>query len=183
MDPSDKPHPFPADAGAARPTYADVVAGRHLQREEVAAALAQVHGDVGWGDTWEVTATAGEDVENGAEHLKRMIGATADELTPQYFLVVIGRKVEVVYGYRACRALDGGGRRFAGLVGERVSQGGVALQPKLCVTEPTEERRQYQCQAFSRIGARTYYVGCCGDLTIYSNGDGFPGVFDPTTNV
>ena len=98
----------------------------------VATALAKTHGSCSWEGALKVTVDAAKDATSLAADLKRRVGTFADSPAALYFLVVSDGKVQVLYGWRTCRALDNDGKTWAGLMGDRrISASGVELPPKL----------------------------------------------------
>ena len=144
------------DAGgqpAPVPTYADIVAGRHLAGAEVGRAWWKSAESVPWSEAWKPTQADFADEENSAAHTKQLCGAAADSLVPRVFLVTTGGQVQALYGFRACRPLDPEGRRYAGLLGERIGGGAFTAQPKLYVTYEGVAERQHQHRVFQRVAA------------------------------
>jgi hypothetical protein len=54
-----------------------------------------------------------------------------DDPDVKYYLVVIGKRIEVLHQLRACHATAGNGQRILGLLGERTLVQGVLVPPKL----------------------------------------------------
>ena len=140
-------------AGAPTRTYADVVAGRNLANHEVAKALAMRERDTEWSTVLSVSDRAFRDTDGSAAHAKVVMGRLGDSLTEAYSLIVRDDQVHVLYAWRACRAMDPEGRRYAGLIGEGRGTEGCYIPPKLFITKPTQAERQHQYQTFQRTPA------------------------------
>ena len=98
----------------------------------VAKALATQHGETTWEAALAVTVEGSKAVLGSASEQKRRLGTWADSPSPLYFLLVLEGKVQVLYGWRVCRALDPDGKTWVGFIGDRrISPSGVALPPKL----------------------------------------------------
>ncbi len=114
----------------------------------VATALSKMHGEFPWEEALKVTVDAALDPTTSAADLKRRVGTFADSPGYTYFLVVLDKKVQVLYGWRTCRALDSEGKIWAGLMGDRrISASGVEISPKLFRVDSTEGN---QYKAFSK---------------------------------
>ena len=138
-------------AGVPARTYADVVAGRNLGNHEVAKALAVRESETEWAPVLSVSDRAFRDTDHAAAHAKVVMGRLGDSLTEAYSLIVRDNTVHVLYAWRACRALDPEGRRYAGLIGEGRGGEGCYIPPKLFITKPTPAERQHQYQTFQRM--------------------------------
>ena len=82
----------------------------------VAKAWLHEYGEMPWKVALEVTTKAASQDLGGAVAQKQRIAGYADALHSPYFLVCVGGKVEVVYGFWVCHLLDAGGLVYAGLM-------------------------------------------------------------------
>ena len=152
--------PAEGEEAPAPRSYDELVAEASFQPYEVGKALYLEGKDVPWAIALAVTEKAHLDEDATAAHSRLLMGSYADSLTPAYFLVITGGYVRVLYGWKPCRPLDPEGRRFAGLLSERVvSAGGAELPPKLYVTHTDDNQRQHQHRAFSRNHGRPASIG------------------------
>ena len=143
------------EVAAVPKTFAELLESLDLKGHEVAKALAGEAANATWAEALAPVVKAHADDVDTQAHAKLVLGAHVDAVVPPYLLVVVDKEVRVVYGLRACRALDPEGRRFAGLMGERIaSAGGTACPPKLVITHEGETQRQCQHQAIGRLGGR-----------------------------
>ena len=98
----------------------------------VARALAETHGDASWDKVLKVSAEADGTLVGTVADQRRRLGTWADSPKPWYFLTVLDRKVQVLYGWQACRPLDAEGKLFAGFMGDRRHlSSGVEVGPRL----------------------------------------------------
>ena len=136
--PKDKPEGEEVTAGpkAFEDLFASTNAG--AGPNSVAMAWFTTHKDVGWPDAWAITKKAAEDEVGTAAHVKTLMGSYADSVAPRYFLVCVGKKVDVLYGWRVCRPMDEEGRVYAGLIGDRVGRSGGGRRPLLSCSQWTK---------------------------------------------
>ena len=137
MNVNNQPDFEAAGAGeAGGPTsYLDLANSLGHHPKSVGAALAAANADVDWVEALKVTAKASEEEEGNAGAIRARVAAFADSLEPKWFLVVMGHRLRVVYGWRVCRPLAEDGKRYACLMGDRnVSSRGHSVEPKLFTT-------------------------------------------------
>ena len=130
----------PGEDGFPAFTYESLMEAAIGWDGSVAKALYEANKNVPWQEALMVTKLAADDTDATAAHCKILLGSYADSVTPRYFLIVTGGKIQVLYGLRACRPLDAEGRRYAGLIGDRTFFGGLATHPKLFCTELGQEK-------------------------------------------
>jgi len=116
------------------PTWESLLREANLERHEAAYKLGQVHASTSWtaalGPTVEAAsrATPGNSAAARLSFLRRF----SDSVGTTYFLVVVGGRVEVLYGLKACYESDHPGSRFMGLMGDhKARSNGTVIPPKL----------------------------------------------------
>ena len=118
----------------------------------VAKALMKEHGEVAWEVALKVSVEASEDPASTAAEQKRRLGTFADSPSPLYFLTVLDGKMQVLYGWRTCRALDQEGKTWTGLIGDRrVSASGTEILPRLFRAGSTAND---QYKVFGKVSAK-----------------------------
>ena len=118
--------------GLPPPTWAVLWDTLKPHSGSVAAALAKEFGEAPWAEVWKPMVEAANQAAGSVPAQKRRIATFADSPSPLYFLTVFKGKVQVLYGWRTCRALDADGRVRTGLLGDRrISPSGVELPPRM----------------------------------------------------
>ena len=105
----------PTDAGDGIPPATWAVLWDKIKplSVSVAKAMATQFGNVGWADALKVSVDAHAEAAGNANELKRRVGTYADSPGRLYFLVVVNGRIQVLYGWRPCRALENDGRVWA----------------------------------------------------------------------
>jgi hypothetical protein len=149
-----------ADAAAAAAPDAAAAAGAAVPPVAAGAAVPPVGDGGAGGDSWEnlkngaghlpyevglalwakhasatdqqVVAPLLEMRERAADaDLPNLLRQLVDDPDDKYYLVVIGKRVEVLHQVRACHATAGNGQRVLGLLGERTLVAEMIVPPKL----------------------------------------------------
>ena len=132
MKANNQPAIEPLGEGSPSPTWESLWVHLKPHASSVAMALEKEFGEVSWEDALKVTVVASKDPASNMTAQRRRLGTFADSPSPLYFLTVLEGKVQVVYGWRACRALDADGKIWTALVGDRrFTANGAEVLPKL----------------------------------------------------
>ena len=115
--------------GAVGASWENLKNGAGHLPHEVGAALWVSHGDATDQDVVAPLLTMGERPENA--DLTNLFRQWVDDPDDKYYLVAIGKKVEVLHQLRSCHATAGNGQRVLCLLGERKMVAGIVVPPKL----------------------------------------------------
>ena len=121
----------------------------------LARAWKEECGGIGWAAALRVTGEAAALPNLSVPEQRRRLGAMADSPGKLCCLVATGSRVHVLFGWRACRPLDGDGKVWAGFLGDRrVSPGGAVMEPRLYCA-PGGPNDQYKAFARTAVAAPT----------------------------
>ena len=142
-----------------------------------ARAWAKEFAEYPWNEALKITVEEAKKAAGSVAAQKRRVGGFADAPKAGHFLIVKEGKVQVLYGWRACRPLDEDGKIYTGLVGDRItSPSGVDVLPRLVQTDGAANE---QYKHFGKVSAKAPTMA---DIQAAFEADDTKELVDPSTS-